>query len=78
MKTKNIDVIILAMCALHNFIRIYDGDFSTPKQPNIIQQIQVPNMQLLNNTTQNLRYRLCRYFCEISESKILQFVIVLY
>lgn len=51
MKPEKADIIILALCVLHNFIRIHDDIFSTSQQPNIIQQIDVQNMQIQNNCT---------------------------
>jgi len=70
-KTEKIEIVIKAICVLHNLIRVHDGTYSIP------QGIQQDNVDLLyedtegnieNNRTRpsysamEIRERLCQYF----------------
>lgn len=70
-KTEKIEIVIKAICVLHNLIRVHDGTYSIP------QVIQQDNVDLLyedtegnieNNRTRpsysamEIRERLCQYF----------------
>ncbi|KAL4121970.1 hypothetical protein QTP88_014385 [Uroleucon formosanum] len=71
-KTERIETVIKAVCVLHNFIRVYDGKYSIPRE---IQQEDVDILlyediegNLENNRTRpsysamEIRERLCQYF----------------
>jgi len=70
-KTERIEIVVKAICVLHNFIRVHDGTYSIP------QEIQQNNVDILyedieenveNNRTRpsyssmEIRERLCQYF----------------
>lgn len=70
-KTERIEMVIKAVCVLHNFIRVHDGKYSIP------QEIQQEDVDILyediegnseNNRTRpsysamEIRERLCQYF----------------
>jgi hypothetical protein len=61
---SKVDMIIQAMCVLHNVIRKCDGTFSRPHNDNVIigNPMNVPQPRRL--TPKYIREYLCKYFKE--------------
>lgn len=73
-KIENVDIIIKALCVLHNFIRKHDGTFSNPtkfynpevearKESDTENIVQQDHSRPTNNAI-DLRNRLCQYFLQ--------------
>lgn len=60
---SNVDNLILAMCVLHNFIRLSDGTFCSPTITNTLLP-GVPETPIVRYTAKNLRDHLCTYLCQ--------------
>lgn len=71
-KVDRIEIMIKALCVLHNYIRVHDGIYSTP------QEFQEQNIEITETNANNLqinrtrpsysaieiRERLCQYFVQ--------------
>lgn len=59
---SKVDDLVLAMCVLHNFIRICEGTVCKPTITNT-QLLGIAETPILRNTGKNLRDHLCTYLC---------------